>query len=593
MTGSYPEPQGRTPEVGDGGEISESAADRPAARAQDWTAAHPVTPRSFFTIDAGTATIAAALVGRVSRRWRLLGATAGPAGFASPVDGAGDTRRASAQAVAGDAEEAALAALVDRVRRADPDLARSVGMGPGTDPLAILPRVVARSAVPRTLVVVAATEASLARLAASASGAGWCVVGSSAERADPLEILTLATRPSTDAVLIGIIDPPGPEERDLRAELASVAASIGIRRPGLRVYLAGPIPDPPPGTAAGQDTLERVPAPGPVAGAPDDPLLGALSDRVAPDDTRAGLARAAGSLARVLGLRVELVEIGVGGATRVRAEVDPASGESRVASLQAPEASLFALGDPSAPDRVEAWLTLAIDRSRLRDRLGELTLAPWSDLDGEGAILRAAALRAALERLDAATAGALGGDVPDLLVLTGGAFSAVPPSAAALLVSDVLRRPGAVTIALDQARLLGPIGTILDDGERDNVTRDLAGDLLVPLGTLVMARGLRGGRHGGTMTVEAAGASSRTELFGGHLALVELPPGARGVADLAFRGQLDVGPRARRVALPVTGGLGGLLVDLRDIPLRLPDRPDRRRDVLGEWERAAWPEHDQ
>ncbi len=591
MTGSDPGLQGHVPDGREQGETIESAGDRPAAMTQDWTGAHPVTPRSFFTIDAGTATIAATLVGRVSRRWRLLGAAAGPSGTANLDRGAMDGGPAG-QAGVDHAEEAALTTLVDRVRRADPDLARSVGVGPASDPLATLPRVVARSAAPRTLVVVAATEASLERLAASASGAGWRVIGSSAERADPLEIVTLATRPSTDAVLIGIMDPPGPDERDLRAELASVAASIGIRRRGLPVFLAGPIPERSSAVAAGEDGFERVPAPGPVPGAPDDRLLLALADRVAPDDGRTGLVRAAGSLARVLGLRVELIEIGVGGATRVRAHVDPASGQAQVAALQAPEASLFALGDLSAPDRVEAWLTLGLDRSRLRDRLGELTLAPWSDLDGEGAILRAAALRAALERLDAATAGALGGEVPDLLVLAGGAFSAVPGSAAALLVSDVLRRPGAVTMAVDQARLLGPIGTIADDDERDNVTRDLAADLLVPLGTLVMARGLRGGRHGGTMTVEAGGASSRTELVGGHLALVDLPPGARGVADLAFRGQVDVGPRARRVAVPVTGGLGGLLVDLRDIPLRLPDRPDRRRDVLGEWERAVWPEHD-
>ena len=36
----------------------------------------------------------------------------------------------------------------------------------------------------------------------------------------------------------------------------------------------------------------------------------------------------------------------------------------------------------------------------------------------------------------------------------------------------------------------------------------------------------------------------------------------------------------------------GLLVDLRDIPLRLPERPDRRREVLSTWERALWPELD-
>jgi hypothetical protein len=38
----------------------------------------------------------------------------------------------------------------------------------------------------------------------------------------------------------------------------------------------------------------------------------------------------------------------------------------------------------------------------------------------------------------------------------------------------------------------------------------------------------------------------------------------------------------------VTGGLGGLLVDTRDVPLRLPDRVERRRAQLEAWEQAVW-----
>ncbi len=37
-------------------------------------------PPAFFTLDHGTATLAGALVGRVDDRWRLLAATALPAG---------------------------------------------------------------------------------------------------------------------------------------------------------------------------------------------------------------------------------------------------------------------------------------------------------------------------------------------------------------------------------------------------------------------------------------------------------------------------------------------------------------------------------
>ena len=75
----------------------------------------------------------------------------------------------------------------------------------------------------------------------------------------------------------------------------------------------------------------------------------------------------------------------------------------------------------------------------------------------------------------------------------------------------------------------------------------------------------------------------------GGLELVDLPPGERAVVDLRFRDPVDLGPRARHVAVEVAGGLGGLLVDLRDVPLRLPDRLERRRDLLAAWQAALWP----
>jgi hypothetical protein len=49
-----------------------------------------------------------------------------------------------------------------------------------------------------------------------------------------------------------------------------------------------------------------------------------------------------------------------------------------------------------------------------------------------------------------------------------------------------------------------------------------------------------------------------------------------------------LGPRARHFAMEITGGLGGLLVDLRDVPLRLPERLERRRDLLTAWQSALW-----
>jgi hypothetical protein len=41
--------------------------------------------------------------------------------------------------------------------------------------------------------------------------------------------------------------------------------------------------------------------------------------------------------------------------------------------------------------------------------------------------------------------------------------------------------------------------------------------------------------------------------------------------------------------VPVSGGIAGILVDLRDVPLRLPERRDRRRAALAAWGELAWP----
>jgi len=60
------------------------------------------------------------------------------------------------------------------------------------------------------------------------------------------------------------------------------------------------------------------------------------------------------------------------------------------------------------------------------------------------------------------------------------------------------------------------------------------------------------------------------------------------VAEFKFRDTVRMGTRGRHFAVDVGGGLAGLLVDLRDIPLRLPERADRRRDLLAAWQLALW-----
>ncbi len=78
------------------------------------------------------------------------------------------------------------------------------------------------------------------------------------------------------------------------------------------------------------------------------------------------------------------------------------------------------------------------------------------------------------------------------------------------------------------------------------------------------------------------------ELAPNALRLVDLPPGVPARVEVEMRDGQVLGVRARRIALDVTGGLGGLLVDTREVPLRLPERSERRRALLETWERPVW-----
>ncbi|HYN48466.1 MAG TPA: hypothetical protein VER83_06330 [Candidatus Nanopelagicales bacterium] len=522
---------------------------------------------AFVTLDRGTATCAATVVGRVDGRWRLLAATAVPTP-AVPVP------------------DALVELLLDRIRAADQPLAADLGLArPGTIP----PVIEAVGGAIAHAVVLAATEASRRRLEVDATAAGWRTTGASAELLDPLETTRLATRPDVAALIVGTGDPPAADERDLVGELVALAAGVAERRPGLPVILVGAAAaraaDFPLGT-------EVVAVPRPHGEAVVDLRAILAARRAGPADARQALVAATATLAEVLDLRIELLEVGMSGALRARAEPGNEPGApARIAAVEAPSAVLGLVDDDAALDRVEAWATIGLDRARLRDRLAELRLAPWADLGGDGALLRAAALRAALGRLFESTA-ELEGPPPDLVVLAGGAWSSIPAPAALLVLADAIRRPGVVQVALDSARLLAPLGTIEDGAERARVVGELIADALVPLGTLAIARGVRGGRQAGQLRLTVGDAPVDLQLAGGRLALMDLPPGQAGAVELGFRTPVDLGVRGKRFAVRATGGLAGLVVDLRDVPLRLPERADERRDVLGSWEAALWPERD-
>ena len=535
------------------------------------------SPGALAVIDAGAATTSLALLGRPGTRWRLLGSLAVPSG----VD-----------------EDELLSVLAARIRAVDPDLAEATGLSPAK--LSAVPRLASRSSRPRTLALLGASRRSVALLEAVVARTAWRVKAASTETHDPREMTELALRADVSAVLASAGDPPGPDERPALDDLAALVAAVARRRPELQIVLGGSLRGRRAwtedyGTDDQWDPARIVEAP--AAGGrtrTDEGLRAVLEGLLAdPLDGRRALGPAAASLADLLDRRIEVLDIGHDGGARVLASPGAAGDEPSTTALTAAAAALLpAPLDDALVDQVLAWTTGSLDRHRMADRLRDLRASPWSDQTDDGARLRLAAARAALARLAGLTRDLSDLAAPDLTIVSGGAFAAAPAGAAILAVADTIRRTGATQVAADPARLLGPIGTIEDPAERRALLADVAGDLLVPLGTMLLAAGVRPRRDGapvGEPVLAADGSASRHALTAGDLAFVDLAPGVQARATLEFRDLARIGRRTRRAAVSVTGGLAGLLVDLRDVPLRLPERRDRRRAALAGWSNLGWP----
>lgn len=534
-------------------------------------------PRALLAIDAGSATTSVALLGKPGDRWRLLGAISAPAG--TPPDALADI-------------------LAARLVAADFALADRVGVaGIGAEDL---PRLEATSRQPETLAVLGASRRAVGLLEAVAARTPWRIRAASPESHDPREMTELALQPEVSAVLVGAGDPPGPDERGWLDDLAGLVGAVARRRPDMRVVLAGPIAERSSwadgfggSIESAGDRVAQAPALGLRSG-PDEPLREILEGLLPNStDTRTTAVRAVLSLADALDRRLEILDIGLDGGLRAMASPGIADLGPVAAAVRTSQAALVPVDvDDAAVDAVLAWTTGSLDRHRMGDRLLDLRAQPWADASGEGARLRLAAARAALSRLVARTTDIGAMASPDITIIAGGAFAVAPPRAVALAVADTVRRAGATQLAIDHARLLGPIGTIDDPDERRDLVADLADDLLAPIGSLVIVGSVpisrRNAARAGRLTLDGD-MQGRMDLAGGEVSFIDLAPGDRALATLEFRDAVRIGHRARRVAVPVSGGVAGLAIDLRDVPLRLPERRDRRRAALAAWGELAWP----
>jgi hypothetical protein len=448
--------------------------------------------------------------------------------------------------------------------------------------------------------VLGASRRAVGLLESVAARTPWRIRTASPESHDPREMTDLALRPEVSAILVGAGDPPGPDERGWLDDLAGLVGAASRRRPELRVVLAGPVA----ARAAWAEgagrpfdgSQERI-IEGPPLGmrsGPDEPLREILEGLLpSSGDTRHAAVRALLSLADRLDRTIVLIDIGLDGGLRAVASPGIADqGPAAVAVRTAQAALVPGEVDDAGVDAVLAWTTGSLDRHRMGDRLMDLRVHPWADVSGEGARLRLAATRAALARLAVHSADIGAMPSPDVTIVAGGAFAIAPARAVALAIADTIRRPGTTQLASDHARLLGPIGTIDDPDERRDLVADLADDLLAPIGSLMIVANVHTGRRGaarvGRLTLDGD-RNGRHDLIAGEVSFVDLPPGDQAFATVEFRDAVRIGRRARRVAVPVSGGVAGLAIDLRDVPLRLPERRDRRRAALAAWGELAWP----
>ncbi len=564
-------------------------------------------PRAFFAIDHGSATTAASLIGHAGGRWRLLSSIAAPATTET---------------------DALLLGLLERVKQIDAGLLAEVAALEKPKPEALvgdLTRLESHSAPPGRIAAIAGSKRQRRRLEDVAMRAGWLVTGGSADSEDPLAMSALVLSPQTTAVVLGADPVPAGDERRHMPMLGALVAAAARSRPELAVVLAGgaaaqeslflaprpdgseaPVPVPVPTPADGEDEDEEdpgLPAVGPhsVLIAPDAesgmPAGSALQQvleglRARGDDSRLAVERSIRSLALVLDRSIEAVEVGLNGGLRCRAEPFGPGHRTVVASHVDMASGSFAPQEMTDEivDAVLSWSTVAFDRQRLVDRLNDMRLSPWGESDGEGALLRLAAAKAAVSRLVDATYEISLREMPDILIAAGGIWASTPASVVALSLADLVRRPGVSMLACDQARLLGPLGAIPEEDERRVMLRDLAGDVMLPLGSLILPSGIKQGRSAGRMRVTGGPTNSDIDLQPGGIWAVELPPGQVATAEMDFKDPVRLTSRGKRFSVEVSGGLGGLFVDLRDIPLRLPDRADLKRSTWEGWQRAMWPE---
>lgn len=260
--------------------------------------------------------------------------------------------------------------------------------------------------------------------------------------------------------------------------------------------------------------------------------------------------------------------------------------------------SLAQLFEYTSPDAISRWMYHDVPESSLRDYLYQKSIYPASiplteeDLDIEQALARQLmqmAVRKALSSFPAKVKRYGNSLVPwfEPIVASGSVLTQAPNSAQSMLMLlDGIQPTGVTTVVLDQSHITPGLGAaaainpvlavqVLETGTLQNL-----GTVISPIGKA---------RFGSPVLrlrmVHEDGNETPMEIKQGSIAVLALPTGQSAKLHLTPLQRFDVGMGGpgRGGGLRVVGGALGVVIDARGRPLRVPDDPARRRELIHRW----------
>lgn len=286
-------------------------------------------------------------------------------------------------------------------------------------------------------------------------------------------------------------------------------------------------------------------------------------------------------LARRYNMSVLGVDLGGGATTLVSARGDAAQSILR-ADIGLGH-HLTNLVTHTAPERWWSWLPLELSVEQAHAHWLTQAAHPRAlPLTRVETFLMHAAARGAL----ATAAQDLVSDEFDLIVLSGGAFTANSNlGALALLALDALQPSGVFSIAVDPFGLvpaLGGLATVHPEAAASVLERDG----LVTLGTVIapLSKNREGQLDARVQIKPAESGAINLEVQHGSLELIPLLLGQKALLEVRPANGVTL-PRTKRGVFKahIEGGALGLIIDARGRPIVLPSEADKRRTKIQQW----------